>query len=359
MRLFVGGVETIVPARWFFVDDNPVWAGPHGCEAQPWLKQFETNDAWGEITEPHRTWDRGDNPGYIGQCYVGQHHWFLDGMLPADILTLPPLPYPQCCRVPPVAGPIQLAGEVTALALPLPGPGAVSGVYGSGLSSGPSVGSAVGLVVGAIQLGGVVVGAGGGGGGPIQLAGEVTALAIAPGTASSSAASGPAAVVALVGGAIQLGGVVTALQVSPASASGSSGGSMGSGPTSGPTSGPGCTACGDVAALEFQWVMSGVLSGTCLDCGTYINGLIRVVYVSGCTWQSAISIIGTICGSHFQWQLQLVAGQAVLSILGPSLGVAWTASTAGWNCMTPLTLALQGASLQCLNLPSTITLTPV
>ena len=372
MRIFVGGNPVVVPARWFFVDDNPVWKGPHGCESQPWLKQYERNDAWGEITEPHHTWDRGDNPGYIGQCYVGQHQWFLDGQLPADILTLPPLPYPQCCRTPPVSGPILLSGEVTALGLPSPPGPAVSGSGGSAGSSGPT--SAVGLVVGPIQLGGVVVGVYvGDATGPIQLAGEVTALQVLPGQASgsSAASAGSAApAVGLVVGPILLGGVVTVLQVAPGLASGSSAGSAGtagSGPTSGPTSGPmssspapsGCTFCPNGAAAQFQVVVAGVTNGAgCVDCVANINGTFRLLFASGCTW-SDTTLLTTFCGSRFSLQLIVSSVNVVLDFYsGATLKTIYRASRGAWDCMSPLTLSLVAAA-GCATWPATLTIVPV
>lgn len=122
MRVFVGGVPVTVPARWYFAPEGAkVFPGPHGAEASVWLKQDEVNDDWGEVTpypqdpasQVYRGLDRGLNPGYAGQCSVGDPQWFVDGMLPADILTRPPAPYPACCR-PPVAvaqGGIVLGGS--------------------------------------------------------------------------------------------------------------------------------------------------------------------------------------------------------------------------------------------------------
>lgn len=102
MRLFVGGIEQIYPARWFFCDpDALIFPSPHGAEASPWLKSFEVNDEWGEV-EPYKGLDRGINPGYPGQCFVGDPSWFLDGQLPASIATYsPPVVTPCCGHVPP------------------------------------------------------------------------------------------------------------------------------------------------------------------------------------------------------------------------------------------------------------------
>lgn len=87
MRVWIGGVKTVVPARWFFCDDGAkFFSGEHGCEASPWLKSHEVNTDWGEI-EGTKTLDRGVNPGYTGQCSHGDAQWFVDGKLPADIYT--------------------------------------------------------------------------------------------------------------------------------------------------------------------------------------------------------------------------------------------------------------------------------
>jgi hypothetical protein len=122
MRVYIGGRAYAVPARWYFCDPNAqLYPSPHGCEASPWLLNFERNDAWGEITpwpqdqRPGTTWrglNRGTNPGYVGLCYVGDRQWFTDGMLPADVLSRPPLPFPDCCRpnLPLVLGGLVLGG---------------------------------------------------------------------------------------------------------------------------------------------------------------------------------------------------------------------------------------------------------
>lgn len=97
MRLWIGGVETLVPARWYWADQNAQpWDGPHGCEASPWLKDGEKNLWWGEVAGP-KTLDRGVNYGYLGQCSVGDPQWFVDGQLPADFYSLPGGALPGCC----------------------------------------------------------------------------------------------------------------------------------------------------------------------------------------------------------------------------------------------------------------------
>lgn len=101
MRVFVGGVEKIYPARWFFCDPLAEWfPSPHGAEASPWLKDGEINEAWGEI-KGRKTLDRGINPGYPGQCFVGELEWFVDGHVPAVVdQYVPPKLTPCCGHVP-------------------------------------------------------------------------------------------------------------------------------------------------------------------------------------------------------------------------------------------------------------------
>lgn len=102
MRVWVGGVETIYPARWFFCDPDAKWfPSPHGAEASPWLKDFEVNEEWGDDGTLKKL-DRGINPGYPGQCFVGDPQWFIDGHLPAVVGTwTPPFVTPCCNHVPP------------------------------------------------------------------------------------------------------------------------------------------------------------------------------------------------------------------------------------------------------------------
>lgn len=101
MRLFVGGIEQVYPARWFFCDPNAlIFPSPHGAEASPWLKSFEVNQEWGEVA-PYRGLDRGINPGYPGQCFVGDPQWFIDGHVPATLgVWIPPFVTPCCGHVP-------------------------------------------------------------------------------------------------------------------------------------------------------------------------------------------------------------------------------------------------------------------
>jgi hypothetical protein len=102
MRVWVGGVETIYPARWFFCDPDAQWfPSPHGAEASPWLKDFEHNLEWGDDGTLKKL-DRGINPGYAGQSFVGDSQWFVDGHLPIEVITQPPACLaPTCGPLPP------------------------------------------------------------------------------------------------------------------------------------------------------------------------------------------------------------------------------------------------------------------
>jgi hypothetical protein len=106
MRVYVGGVPTIVPARWYWTKPGAKqFPGPHGCAASVWLDNDTTNLDWGEVTpwpkdrdsDVRRGLDTGANPGYPGQCLVGDPQWFLDGRLPAGIMDDPVPTVPQCC----------------------------------------------------------------------------------------------------------------------------------------------------------------------------------------------------------------------------------------------------------------------
>lgn len=156
MRVYIGGVAQLVPARWYWAPDGAqLLPSPHGCESSFWLDNREINYDWGEATPLPRdpaagywlTWDNGDNPGYLGQCHVGDDQWFVDGQLDADILDSPPQPLPGCCapalppttwggpvlagggvvpRQPPVGtGAIVLAGQARPGPQPWPGRGAI------------------------------------------------------------------------------------------------------------------------------------------------------------------------------------------------------------------------------------------
>lgn len=101
LRLFVGGVERVYPARWFFCDPDAQWfPSPHGAEASPWLKQYEVNLDWGDDGTLKKL-DRGINPGYPGRCFVGDPQWFIDGQVPASLSTYQtPIITPCCGHVP-------------------------------------------------------------------------------------------------------------------------------------------------------------------------------------------------------------------------------------------------------------------
>jgi len=97
----------LFPARWYFSPPGAqVFRQPHGAESSMYLDNGDVNYEWGEVT-PHRVdrsstyhmhYDRGANPCYTGQAQVGQDQWFIDGQLPADILTGEPPPFCPACN---------------------------------------------------------------------------------------------------------------------------------------------------------------------------------------------------------------------------------------------------------------------
>jgi hypothetical protein len=112
--LTVGGQPVQTTIRWY--------KAPKGAKILPFPSVFfsHINDADpgesvpgepGEVGHP-RTWDRGDNPGYQGQCWRGDPAWYASGALP----TLNTIPASPCnCRIPPAvaAGGVVLGGAAT------------------------------------------------------------------------------------------------------------------------------------------------------------------------------------------------------------------------------------------------------
>lgn len=114
VNLVVGGVPTTATIRWY--------KAPAGAKYLPFPTTFFSH-VWdsdqenfpadpGEVGYP-RTWDPGRNPGYQGQCYIGDPSWFATGHLPALPL---PAPGPCVCQIPPAggAGALVLAGSAQA-----------------------------------------------------------------------------------------------------------------------------------------------------------------------------------------------------------------------------------------------------
>jgi hypothetical protein len=194
MRVFIGGQERLFPARWYFcLPGAKYFPCPHGGESSVWLKNYERNDAWGEVTpyptDPNaddiRGLDRGLNPGYPGQSFVGQFQWFVDGMLPADVLSGPAPPMCTDCLPPPAvaAGGLVFGGQGLASGstfgfgsggLVFGGQGLGSGsAFGSGSGglvmggSGAPYQSQAGAAAGGLVFGGSGAGSQGGGGGVI------------------------------------------------------------------------------------------------------------------------------------------------------------------------------------------------
>lgn len=98
-RLWIGGVETIVPARWFFAPKGAKeFAYPNAFVSNVWAKPGEESAPGPGEIDRKRVWDPGGAAGYQGQCFLGDPEWFATGQLPAGVLN-PPIPFfPGCCR---------------------------------------------------------------------------------------------------------------------------------------------------------------------------------------------------------------------------------------------------------------------
>jgi hypothetical protein len=297
-RVFIDGQERIVPARWFFcapgAKDFPV---PHSFFSRVWDKPWEAyDDEPGEST----IWkglDRGINPGYPGQCVIGDLDWFASGQLPAGIDAPPADSVPACC-IPPhatAAGGLQLGGSATAE-----------------------------QVTAAIAAGG------------LQLGGSATADQV---------------MAVMAGGGLVIGGAA-ATQAIPGSGTGSGSGS-GSGGSGGDDT-QGCDQCPDGAARQYGFSLNTILPGLCADC-TNMDRSYVLTYRSGCNWQSSPIIV---CGStNDTWQLEFVGG--VVQLDDAITGVTYTAPAAGWNCVSPLVMSRGFTGAKCLGWPPTITINPV
>lgn len=178
MRVYICGQAVTVPARWYFCAPGAqFFPSPHGAEASPWLQNFQLNRAWGEVTpwpqDPTQDFwrglDRGKNPGYAGQCYVGDYQWFVDGQLPCDILSRDPTPFPDCCSPAPATsegGGIVIGGTALASGDAAQTARTVGGLVLGGTATATGEGSlattAGGLVLGGRAQPGVSVGSVGG-----------------------------------------------------------------------------------------------------------------------------------------------------------------------------------------------------
>jgi hypothetical protein len=93
--------DTTVVVRWYYCAPGAkVFPGTHLFGSQVWREVAdEPPDGAGELFGP-KPFDRGWNPGYVGQCHVGPDDWYSGGV-PVAAVTGPPPPLPACCFVQP------------------------------------------------------------------------------------------------------------------------------------------------------------------------------------------------------------------------------------------------------------------
>lgn len=315
MRVYVGGRELIVPARWYFCERGAkAFPGLHGAEASPWLKQWETNDDWGEVTPEgfYRKFDKGQNHGYAGQCFVGDRRWFTDGQLPQSVLSMPPvIPLPDCCNPKMAFGSGQLILQGTATPYQRPVPVGTGQLILRGTSH-------------PFQPGRLILG---GGGDPFQV---------------------PYPPPPLLGGQLILQGTGTPFQSPPPPA-----------PSPSYYSGipipetPECGSCPDGAAVQYSFTPAGVTDGECTGCAA-LNQPFTLTHATACRWLSQFYLY---CSNPSQvWELDIRDDAVVLS---SGVTMIYSVPRGAWDCLTPLALTRQTVDAGCLGLPDTLTLTPV
>jgi hypothetical protein len=305
MRLYVGGVETLVPARWYFCSPNaPYYPFPHGCESRHWLANGEWNAEWGDTNGPEYSIS-GLNPGYQAHCYVGDPQWFVDGRLPADVLSRPD-PLPPCCRVPAASG--------------------------SG-----------GLVLGGSGDAGVHQYASGAGG--LTLGGSAAACRSLPVSWWLPIVLGGPPEVLDCQPAAGAGGLLVGGAASAHTASGSTG-SGGGGET-------GCDACPDGASAEYAVDLPALGPGSCGDC-TPASGTLTLGYGGGCLWVGPLT---SLCGSSYIPTLSIVAGVVTLTLADGA--ASYIGDVGGWDCFGPLVLTLHSDDGRCTGWPVSVTVRAV
>lgn len=98
-RLWIGGIETIVPARWYFAPDGAkLFSPPNAFCSNVYAKNMEQSAPGPGEVDRNRVWDDGHNPGYLGQCFAGEPEWFGTGELPASVLVGPTPGFDPCCN---------------------------------------------------------------------------------------------------------------------------------------------------------------------------------------------------------------------------------------------------------------------
>lgn len=82
--------------------------GSHLFASRDWRDRLEDWGRLGEIQEAKRRWTTGHPlPKYLGQCFVGDPDWYVNGV-PASATATSPLP--SCCAPPPEIGAAMLGG---------------------------------------------------------------------------------------------------------------------------------------------------------------------------------------------------------------------------------------------------------
>lgn len=101
-RLWVGGVEKIVPARWYFTDPGAkIFTLPMAFCSNVYAKPGEESAPGPGEVNRLRVWDKGINSGYKGQEIDGDPSWFETGQLP--MFVGPPPEFKAICH-PPIFG---------------------------------------------------------------------------------------------------------------------------------------------------------------------------------------------------------------------------------------------------------------
>ena len=295
--------------RWFrAAADAKVFPTPHCFFSRTWTNQYTEPWPTGEL-DPRQVWDRGDNPGYPGQDFLGDPAWFAGSPLPAGVLTDPTPPLPAYCCAPPQMADIGfILGLMAVPGSPMP----------------------------AVAQGGVVLGGRAGPPVPALRGGIVLGC-------TGEAESYPPARLA---GGIVLGGVGRGQMASgPSPGYSSPSGSSGGGDITG------CSFCPSGAAAQFQFTLSGISNSLCAVCAGF-NATWTVTYSSGCNWTGGPVPVCAPAGSSI---VLTITSSTVSLLCGPFM---WSASSSGWNCLSPITLSTGLSIPACHGGPLSVVVSP-
>ncbi len=119
--LNIGGQKYITPIIWYKAPKGARrFPHPSFINSRVWSQEHQLDGpCWGERGFP-RTWNKGINPGFKGQHYVGQREWFETGELPASVLTDPLPIVSEFCCTPPAANQAVLVLQGSAIGAALP-----------------------------------------------------------------------------------------------------------------------------------------------------------------------------------------------------------------------------------------------